>query len=126
MNDSEGNETEVEIKKYKTHDVRCKGAGKSGTVRKLEYNDEALDAIKKWLEVRGEDDCPYVFVTKYRQKLNQASESTFNYWCSDIFAEIVGRRVHPHILRESRATNLVVHSGRTLEAAQKLLGSFKF
>lgn len=122
VKDDEGNEVEVEVKKYKTHDMRTKGAGKVGLVRKLQFDDEAIDAIKKWLEVRGEDNCPYVFVTRYAGKLDQVSASTFNQWCSGLFAEIVGRRVHPHILRESRATNLVVHSGKTLETAQKLLG----
>lgn len=122
VKDTEGNEAEVEIKKYKTHDIRCKGSGKNGKIRKLEFNDEAMDVIKKWLEIRGEDDCPYVFVTKYTGKLNQVSPTTFNRWCSGLFAEIVGRRVHPHLFRESRATNLVVHSGKDLETARKLLG----
>ena len=122
VRDSEGAETMVEITKYKTNEVRCKGESKKGNVRRLEFDEEAMDAIKKWLEVRGEDDCPYVFTTKYRGKINQACATTFNAWCSGLFTEIVGRRVHPHILRESRATNLVVHSGRSLEAARKLLG----
>jgi site-specific recombinase XerD len=29
--------------------------------------------------------------------------------------------VHPHLFRESRATNLVVHSGKDMETARKLL-----
>ena len=41
---------------------------------------------------------------------------------STIFTEIVGRRVHPHILRESRATNIVVYEHKSAEVAQKLLG----
>ena len=122
IKDDDGKEIEVEIKKYKTHDTRCKGAGKVGKIRKLEFNEEAMDAIKKWLEIRGEDDCPYVFVSRYGKKINQTSSNTFNRWCNILFAEIVGRRVHPHLFRESRATNLVVHNGKSMETARKLLG----
>lgn len=122
VKDEEGNEEEMEARFYRTHDIRCKGAGELGKVRKLQFSEEAMDAIKKWIEVRGEDDCPYVFVTKYGGKIKQIHEGTFNDWCNKLFAKIVGRRVHPHLFRESRATNLVVHSGRDLEAARKLLG----
>lgn len=121
IKDENGNETEMESRSYKTHDIRCKGSGEVGKVRKLQFGEEAMEAIKKWLEVRGEDDCPYVFITKHNG-LKQIHENTFNYWCRKLFAEIVGRRVHPHLFRESRATNLVVHSGRDMESARKLLG----
>ena len=73
MKDSDGREVEVEVKKYKTHEIRCKGKGKIGKIRKLEFNEEAMEALKKWLEVRGEDDCPYMFVAKYGGKINQVS-----------------------------------------------------
>ena len=122
IKDDDGKEIEVEIKKYKTHDTRCKGAGKVGKIRKLEFNEEAMDAIKKWLVVRGEDDCPYVFISRYKKKINQTSSNTFNRWCNTLFAEIIGRRVHPHLFRESRATNLVVHNRKSMETARKLLG----
>jgi len=35
--------------------------------------------------------------------------------------KIVGRRFHPHLIRESRATTLVVEQGRDIKSAQKLL-----
>ena len=122
IKDDKGNETEAEVRKYKTHDTRCKGSGKNGKIRKLEFNEEAMEAIKKWLEIRGEDDCPYVFISHYGKKINQTSPQTFNRWCNTLFSEIVGRRVHPHLFRESRATNLVVHSGKDMETCRKLLG----
>jgi site-specific recombinase XerD len=81
-----------------------------------------MSSIKKWLEIRGEDDCPYLFTTKRNNKVNQVSENTFNYWCNTLFAEIVGRRVHPHLLRESRATSIVVENNMDIKVAQKLLG----
>ena len=39
-----------------------------------------------------------------------------------MFEPIVGRRFHPHLLRESRATQMVVEEGMDIKLAQKLLG----
>ena len=123
ITDENGEEKTVESVAYKTHDIRCKGRSKVGKVRKLQFGEDVMNAIKKWLEVRGEDDCPYVFVVKHPNgTVNQVCENTFNDWCKGLFTEIVGRRVHPHLFRESRATNLVVYEHRPLETAQKLLG----
>lgn len=107
---------------YLTHNIRTKGRGRIGKVRKLVFSDIAMNAIKKWLAVRGEDDCPYVFVSKINGKWEQVSLYTFNNWCSDIFSKIMGRRVHPHQLRSSRATNAVAVEGKPIEAVQSLLG----
>lgn len=122
IKDSEGNQTECEVRKYKTHDIRCKGKSNVGNVRPLEFSEEVMDALKKWLEIRGEDNCPYMFVAYTKGIPHQVAPTTFNYWCSHGFTDIVGRRVHPHLFRESRATNLVVHSGKDIEVARKLLG----
>ena len=62
------------------------------------------------------------FVTKDKNGVKQVSESTFNDWCSGLLTKLVGKRIHPHILRESRATNLVVKDKKSVEVAQKLLG----
>lgn len=108
---------------YVTHNIRAKGKGREGKIRKFQFDDNAMNAIKNWLAVRGEDDCPYVFVKKTKDgKVRQLDPSAFNYWCSKVFAEIVGRRVHPHLFRSSRATNLVVHEKKNIAAAQALLG----
>lgn len=123
IKDEKGNETEVETSTYRTHEIRCKGKSVKGKVRRLQFSEEAMEALKKWIEFRGEDDCPYMFAKKTKDgKWIQRKRENFNYWCTTLFTNIVGRRVHPHLFRESRATNLVVHSGRTLESAQKLLG----
>lgn len=108
---------------YVTHNIRTKGRGKEGKIRKLVFDDMAMDALKKWIEARGEDDCEYVFVNKTRDgKVEPLSPSAFNYWCSEIFTDIVGRRVHPHMLRSTRATHLVAIEGKNIESAQALLG----
>ena len=117
-----GKKENKEIKYYVTHEIRCKGAGKTGKIRKLKFDQRAMDALKKWVEVRGEDDCPYMFVTKYDGKIKQCSGSTFNYWCHHIFEPVIGRRIHPHLFRESKATNLVVYENKDIKVAQSLLG----
>jgi len=85
-------------------------------------------ALKKWDEIRGEDDCEFMFVNKTKDGLTaQVVASTFNYWCTEVFGKIVGRRVHPHLIRSSRATvlsNSLDENGKpiTIEKIQKLLG----
>ncbi len=122
IRDKEGNKQIVQSVSYLSGDIRCKGKGKVGLVRKLQFDQSTMDAIKKWLEIRGEDDCPYVFVTKSGKNIKQIALETPNLWCDEIFEPIVGRRVHPHLLRESRATSLVVELGKDISVAQKLLG----
>lgn len=120
--DKEGKDIEVEITKYKTGDIRRKGKGRVGKVKPLEFDQEAMNAIKKWIEERGEDDCPYVFVSKIEGKYRNINEQSFNDWCINVFSDIIGRRIHPHLFRSSRATNGVVYEGKSLESMQKLLG----
>ncbi|MDL2302599.1 site-specific integrase, partial [Lachnospiraceae bacterium OttesenSCG-928-D06] len=122
--DENGIDTQIESISYKTHDIRCKGRSRAGKVRKLQFGKDVMDIFKKWIVVRENDDCPYMFVIKQKNNgsVRQVSENTFNDWCSGLFTKIIGRRVHPHLFRASRATNLVVHEHKALETAQKLLG----
>ena len=120
--DENGKETKVISKSYLTHKIRCKGASVVGKVRRLKFGEETMQSLKDWLSTRGDDDCPYMFVTKRGKEISQVGEGTFNEWCSGIFTDIVGRRVHPHLLRESRATNIVVYEHKSSKVAQKLLG----
>ena len=121
--DENGIEQEMESISYKTHDIRCKGRSRAGKIRKLQFGSDVMDALKKWIEVRGDDDCPYMFVVKHKDgTAHQVGEGVFNDWCQNEFSEIVGRRTTPHNFRRSRATNLVCYDHRPLETAQKLLG----
>ena len=118
-----GEEVKAQSVSYKTHDIRCKGRSSVGKVRKLQFGQDVMDALKKWIDVRGDDDCPYMFVVKHKDgTTNQVGESIFNDWCINEFSEIIGRRTTPHNFRRSRATNLVCYSHRPIETAQKLLG----
>lgn len=110
------------IKYYYSNPTRCKGRGKTGKVRKLVFSEETLDAIKKWLEIRGDDDCPYVFVSYKDGNIKQIAETTINKWATNVFSPILGRRFHPHILREAKATISVVEEGKNISAVQRLLG----
>ena len=118
LKDENGDEYEANVKKYKTNLIKTKGKKSKEKVR-LNFDEDTLYYLNKWLEFRGEDDCPYVFITNMKNP-QQVGLDTFNHWCKKIEG-IVGRRVHPHLLRSSRATNLAL-SGKNLEAIQKLLG----
>lgn len=108
---------------YRTSDIRCKGSGSVGDVRRLQFGEEAMESMKKWLEVRGEDDCPYMFVSKTKAgKTKRISPQTFNSWATEHFSKILGRRFVPHNIRASRATNLTVEDGKDIKSAQALLG----
>lgn len=116
----------IEKSYYVTHFIRCKGHGKEGKVRKFKFDEEAMIAIKKWIEYRSlqveNDNCPFVFVSKANGKYRQLSANTFNLWCEE-FSEILGGRpVYPHLFRSSRATISVVEQGHDIKSVQKLLG----
>lgn len=121
-NDENGNEITLEAKYYLTDEIRCKGRGKTGKVRRFKISEDTMEAIKKWLEVRGDDDCPYVFVSKRGDKVSQISKSTINKWGRTVFTPLLGRRFHPHCLREARATDIVIREGKNIKVAQSLLG----
>lgn len=123
LTDEEGNKVEHETKYWITHEIRCKGRGKTGKIRRLKYGEEAHNALMKWLESRGDDDCPYVFVTKDPNGgFRQVANSTFNQWGSGIFTKLLGRRFHPHCLREARATDAALVQGVDIEKIRVLLG----
>jgi site-specific recombinase XerD len=111
---------------YSTHNIRAKGRGKEGKVRKFAFDQKAMDAIKKWIEYRAEqvdnDDCPYVFVSKTKDGYKQISANTFNLWCEEFSKILGGKPVHPHLFRSSRATNAVIEEGKDIKSVQKLLG----
>ena len=120
--DENGNLVEKIAKYYLTPEIRCKGKGKRGKVRRLKFSDYSMNAFKELLEERGEDNCEYMFVVKYNGEIKQVSETTFNSWSEKIFTPILGRRFHPHALRESAATVAVVENGKSIEAVRSLLG----
>lgn len=122
VKNEDGTNEDKDANYYMTPPIRCKGKGKTGEVRKLKFDIDTMESFKKWIEVREEDDCPFLFVAKNKNACRHVAKGTFNDWCAGMFATIVGRRVHPHLTRESRATNIVVEDGKDIATAQKLLG----
>lgn len=108
---------------YLTHTIRAKGRGKAGKVRRFQFGEDAMVALQHWIEERGEDDCEYMFVSRDREtkEYKQIKADTFNAWCTQ-WGKFLGKKVHPHLLRSSRATNSVVEDGKDIKAVQQLLG----
>lgn len=107
---------------YATNTVRGKGAGKNGKPYKLFFNDIVMDAMKGWLEFRGEDNIPELFVRVYKDgRVTPLKREVFNDWCSGKFTEILGIRVTPHNFRRTRATHMVVEEGLSIDKAKALL-----
>jgi site-specific recombinase XerD len=121
LKDENGVEKEIALKKYKSNIVKCKGRKSDPrTLRKLSFDEDTMQALKKWVEARGEDDCEYMFIYKTGGKPKQISPGAFNEWVKS-FGTYVGRPVHPHLIRSSRATSLK-KSGKSIESIQQLLG----
>lgn len=115
----DGTEEVSELAYYYTKPVRCKG----GKMKRLRFGDESMAAIRAWIAERGDDDCEYLFVSRTREgDVRQIGATTFNNWLKGVVSDIVGREVHPHTLRTSRATQAVVEDGVDVKAVQKLLG----
>lgn len=112
---------------YLTNKVRAKGKGREGKVRRHYITEEAMEYIQKWVRFREKnydfDDNKHLFVTVNvsGEKVSQISASTFNVWCNEFSEYIDGKRVHPHLLRTTRAT-LLSDEGVDIRAIQKLLG----
>lgn len=86
--------------------------GKRSKKFKLFYTPEVQNLIKTYLDERGEDDFPQLFVRVYKTGERMAvSSDAFNYWCEQ-FGQLLsakeGRKIHvnPHCFRHSRLENL--------------------
>lgn len=122
IRNEDGELEEKTSKYYMTPMIRCKGKGKTGKQRRLKFSQEAMDALKDWVNER-DDDCEYMFVSHpFSTMVNQASESIINDWCSKVLTPILGRRVHPHCFREAAASDIVLSQKKSIEAARALLG----
>lgn len=107
--------------KYITNTVR----GKGNKPFRLHYNDKVRDIIRRYLNERGEDDIPELFVKVYKNGKKKAlTKHAFAYWCecfSKWLSEHEGKPIWftPHSLRHSRLDNLD-KAGVPLHKLQKL------
>jgi integrase/recombinase XerD len=86
--------------------------GKGQRPYKIYYDQEVQDLIRLYLEERGPDDIPELFVKCYKNgKKRAVHPSTFNEWClymEKLLSAHEGRYIHiyPHAMRHSRIDNL--------------------
>ena len=110
---------------YETHMIRAKGRNKIGKVRTFTFDKRAMEAIRAWINFRKEnypdDKCEYVFATNKKDGFKQVAPNTFNSWCEG-FSKLIGKKVHPHLIRTTRATIAREEEGIDIKGIQKLLG----
>lgn len=85
--------------------------GKRGKKFSLYYFSKSKEAIKKWLEIRGEDNVKELFIAKKGGQIRPASYELLYVWSkefADIISEIEGVRIemNAHSLRHSALENL--------------------
>lgn len=99
--------------------------GKGGKKFTQPFSNETAVYIKKWLEVRGEDDCDKLFVIKTKAgKVSPISKSTLNGWCkyfSKVYKELTGKDewIYPHCFKLNRLSNLYHEDNLPLEIVQE-------
>ncbi len=107
--------------RYFTNVVR----GKRGKKFRLYYNPRVQKCIRLYIEQRGKDTIPDLFVRVYKNgERKLLNKSAFNYWCK-IFAKMLCEKegkeykINPHCFRHSRLDNLKVQ-GVPLEKLKSL------
>lgn len=96
--------------------------GKGAKTRVVPVGAKAVDAIVRWLDVRGPlagADEPALFVSRTGRRLSPRSVQTR--LARRAVAQGLGTHVHPHMLRHSFASHILQSSG-DLRAVQELLG----
>lgn len=96
--------------------------GKGSKYRTSYLNARSTVAIREYLEERGTDGCPYLFVTE-RKPLRQIGKPALEKIIRIIMARVpeVKKPVTPHIFRHTTATQ-AVSGGMPVEQVQALLG----
>lgn len=115
---------------FVSNSIRCKGAGKLGKVREFKISTDTMRYIRRWDKQRRElvnelglgDDAASLFVHIDRSGVTDLTPAAFAYWFSDDFSKVLGRNVHPHDLRTTRATDLVVREHKPIEAVSVMMG----
>jgi integrase/recombinase XerC len=96
--------------------------GKGGKTRRVPVGRKALEALTRWLVVRGSLAAaaePALFVSKRGSRIHRRTvEQRLRRWA---VKQGAGRNIHPHLLRHSFASHLLESSG-DLRAVQELLG----
>lgn len=103
-------------------DATVRVVGKGSKARVVPVGREALQALERWLKVRGQLaplDERALFVSKQGRRISPRSvQQRMHEWG---IKQGVEARVHPHMLRHSFASHILESSG-DLRAVQELLG----
>jgi integrase/recombinase XerC len=96
--------------------------GKGGKSRLLPIGSKAINALQKWLQLRGKMTTATetaAFISTRGSRLSQRSvEARLTQWCQK---KGIAEHIHPHMLRHSFASHLL-ESSQDLRAVQDLLG----
>ena len=111
---------------YKTHPIRCKGAGTQGKVREFTITkDEIYSFIVAWKKQRVTlgvpEELDNMFILDGKNGWYGVKSSTFNSWCTT-FSTMIGVPVYPHCFRSSIATYFVNVEKKEMSKVQSLLG----
>lgn len=111
--DSGARKTELtQIEKANFCDPNCHWTnvvrGKRGKKFPLVYLDDTRKLALKWLEERGEDDIPELFIVRNGSEIHAATGDNLYAWvqkCSKILSDVRGEpcSIFPHSIRHSRA-----------------------
>jgi len=105
---------------FASREVRV--TGKGSKTRVVPVGAFALEALRAWLAVRGQQAAPdatALFVNKQGKALSpRAVQYRVDYWAKKLG---LGVHVHPHMLRHSFASHVLQSSG-DLRAVQEMLG----
>lgn len=115
---------------FLSNTIRCKGPGKLGKMREFKISTDTMKYVHRWDKQRRQlinelgitDDADHLFVHIDCRGVKNLTSAAFAYWFSDDFSKILGRNVHPHDLRTTRATDLVVREHKPIEAVSIMMG----
>jgi len=103
-------------------DATLEVTGKGAKTRRVPVGSQALEAIGRWLKVRGSyaaTDRKALFVSRRGNRIHPRTvQQRLRQWA---LARGATRNLHPHLLRHSFASHLLESSG-DLRAVQELLG----
>ncbi len=103
-------------------DATLKVTGKGDKTRQVPIGRKAVEALQRWIKVRGElakPDEPALFVSSRGKRIHPRTiQQRMKEWALKHGAS---RSIHPHLLRHSFASHMLESSG-DLRAVQELLG----